>query len=266
MKRSIPTLFVVAVSMLGIMTQNSFAGHGGGHSQQQFHPQQNFHPQQQFQSSQSFSPHAPSGAGKFCGTNSCQPHCGNNGCWPYWPGLGGGCYSSYPVYLQRPNVVVQPVVIEVPGVPATVVGIDPPAVAANVVAAPPGDSSPSAANPALDAEKLPQVPVGGSVKLPGPDLGDKPGQAFLQMDAIVLPIQVTDWKSNGAALTLPFFGLQQPIKAAIVMVRADGQVARQSLIELLPAQPSNNRQPGGPNGPANNGPANNGPLVNPGPG
>jgi hypothetical protein len=87
------------------------------------------------------------------------------------------------------------------------------------------------------AEKLMQIPVGSTITLAGKDLGDAAGQVVVQIDKISLPAQMNEWKVDGANGTLPMLGLAGPTKAQLWMVKADGAVAANMAVELIPAQP-----------------------------
>jgi hypothetical protein len=142
----------------------------------------------------------------------CQKHCNNwcGPCWwwsPCWDPCYKSCYYPCTVYAY-PQVIVIPVQTVVAGVPV-----------APVV-----------------AEQLMQVPVGATITLQGNALGDQPGMLVLQIDKISLPSQVNEWKPDAVNATLPMLGLAGPTKAQLWMVRADGSVAAQVGIELLPAQ------------------------------
>jgi hypothetical protein len=81
-----------------------------------------------------------------------------------------------------------------------------------------------------------QIPVGATVTMQGTDLGDQLGMLVVQIDKISLPAQVNEWKPEGVNVTLPMLGLAGPTKAQLWMVRADGSVAANVAVELLPAQ------------------------------
>lgn len=139
----------------------------------------------------------------------CKKNCNNwcGPCWwwsPCWDPCYKSCYYPCTVYAY-PQVIVIPVQTVVAGVPVA-------------------------------AEQLMQVPVGATITLQGNALGDQPGMLVLQIDKISLPSQVNEWKPDAVNATLPMLGLAGPTKAQLWMVRADGSVAAQVAVELLPAQ------------------------------
>ncbi|MCI0361591.1 MAG: hypothetical protein L0211_24160 [Planctomycetaceae bacterium] len=141
----------------------------------------------------------------------CKKHC-NSWCGPtwWWSPCWDPCYKScyYPCTVYAyPQVIVIPVQTVVAGVPVAPV-----------------------------AEQLMQVPVGATITLQGNNLGDQLGMLVLQIDKISLPAQVNEWKPDAVNVTLPMLGLAGPTKAQLWMVRADGSVAAQVAVELLPAQ------------------------------
>jgi hypothetical protein len=164
----------------------------------------------------------------YCGpiSNPCYNPC-NNWCGPCWwwsPWYNSPCYTGcyYPSIYTYPT----PIVVEVP-VATTVV-------ATRAVVAPAAAVEPVAAEA---ADKLLQIPVGSTITLQGKDLGDKAGQVVVQVDKISLPAQMNAWKVDSAVATLPMIGLAGPTKAQLWMVKADGAVAANLAVELIPAQP-----------------------------
>lgn len=154
----------------------------------------------------------------------CDPcyHPSNKWCGPCWwwsPSFCNPCYTGcyYPPVYTYPQTIVMPVA-------TTVVA----PVATQVV--------PAAATEEV-AEKLMQIPVGSTITLQGKDLGEAAGQVVVQIDKISLPAQMNEWKADSANVTLPMLGLAGPTKAQIWMVKADGAVAANLAVELIPAQP-----------------------------
>ncbi len=84
------------------------------------------------------------------------------------------------------------------------------------------------------AAELPQVPVGATLELAGKDLGQMAGQVLLRMGALSLPAKVEVWNET-ITVTLPSFGLAEPVEAEIQIVRADGELDTAVAIELIPA-------------------------------
>jgi hypothetical protein len=150
-----------------------------------------------------------------CNPKPCDPCCkpSNKWCGPcwWWSPCWDPCYKScyYPCTVYAyPQTIVIPVQTVVVGAPV-----------APVV-----------------AEQLMQIPVGATVTLQGNNLGDQLGMLVVQIDKISLPAQVNEWKPEGVNVTLPMLGLAGPTRAQLWMVRADGTVAANVAVELLPAQ------------------------------
>jgi len=144
-----------------------------------------------------------------CNPKPCDP-CGkpsNKWCGPtwWWSPCWDPCYKScyYPCTVYAyPQTIVIPVVVGVPVV----------------------------------AEQVMQIPVGATVTLQGTNLGDQLGMLVVQIDKVSLPAQINEWKPEGVNVTLPMLGLAGPTRAQLWMVRADGTVAANIAVELLPAQ------------------------------
>lgn len=155
----------------------------------------------------------------------CPPWNPGGYCGPWHPLPGWfGCYNpcppicvTLPAYTSTPVVVTETVVVE---------GTAPAATEAEFV-------------PASAEEELLQVPVGATLTLSDKSLGEKQGQVVLQVDAMSVPGQVTEWKADQVTVTLPMFGLSEPTKSKIWLLRADGEVANVLAVELTPADPQN---------------------------
>ena len=144
-----------------------------------------------------------------CNPKPCDPCCKpcNKWCGPcwWWSPCWDPCYKScyYPCTVYAyPQTIVIPVVVGTPVV----------------------------------AEQVMQIPVGATVTLQGTNLGDQLGMLVVQIDKVSLPAQVNEWKPEGVNVTLPMVGLAGPTRAQLWMVRADGTVAANVAVELLPAQ------------------------------
>lgn len=139
------------------------------------------------------------------------------GCKPCWPpiilgcgpchGYYGGCYYP-PVYTYTETIIVP--------TSTTVVVTEP------------------KLTTVASVENLPQVPVGSTLTLNGKDLGAK-GQTLLMIDKLILGVQIDDWASDHATVTLPMLNISGPTKAEIVLVKADGYAASNVKVELVPA-------------------------------
>lgn len=91
-------------------------------------------------------------------------------------------------------------------------------------------------------EQLPEVQVGATLTLPGQALGNDAGVAMLRIGDITLGAMVNEWADNGVQLTLPMLGVEQPKRAEIVVMFANGQVVMTVPVKLLPAVPPAQQQ------------------------
>ena len=82
--------------------------------------------------------------------------------------------------------------------------------------------------------QLPQVPVGATLELAGQNLGQQAGQVLLKIGVLSLPTKVEAWDKT-ITVTLPSFGLEEPMVAELHVVRADGELDTVMAIELVPA-------------------------------
>lgn len=172
-----------------------------------------------------------------------QPH--NKWCGPCWWWSPSFCTPSYtgcyypPVYTY-PEPIVIPVATTVVNsttvVPAA--ATEPVADEAAEAAAEPAASEPAATEALAVAasEKPMQIPVGALITLQGKELGTDAGQVVVQIDEISLPAMMNEWQNESVQVTLPMLGLASATKANLWMVKADGTVAANIPVELVPAQ------------------------------
>jgi hypothetical protein len=97
-----------------------------------------------------------------------------------------------------------------------------------------GQVAPAVATEPVAQQPLTQVPNGAAITLQGTDLGDTAGQLVLVFGTISMPAQVTAWSPTAMSGTLPTLGLAEATKAQLWLVRADGTVAANMDIELIP--------------------------------
>ena len=86
-------------------------------------------------------------------------------------------------------------------------------------------------------QALPQVYLGSTIVVGGANYGAEAGQAVLQIGELSLPLTVQKWEANQVTITLPLAGLTNNTEATLHFFSADGQVANQVQVELLPAKP-----------------------------
>jgi hypothetical protein len=83
-----------------------------------------------------------------------------------------------------------------------------------------------------DSANLTVVPAGATIKLDGQDFGPRPGRVDIVAGNLVLSGTVASWSENALNITLPRVGLTAPMKAKIVVHRADGSVANETPFQL----------------------------------
>lgn len=86
-------------------------------------------------------------------------------------------------------------------------------------------------------EQLPEVTVGATITLPAQGLGNDAGIVMLRIGDMTFATIVNQWTDQGVEVTLPMIGLENPKRAEIVVLFANGQVALSTPVKLLPAIP-----------------------------
>jgi hypothetical protein len=97
---------------------------------------------------------------------------------------------------------------------------------------------PFAAQAAPVEPTLPQVAIGSTLMLDGESLGTEKGIVRLQINGMTLPVEVIEWTGNAVKVQLPKADLSRAVKAELEVLRADGSLASNSAIELMPATTS----------------------------
>lgn len=200
------------------------------------------------------------GGGKAPGTphHPCPPiviGCGPFGGWGGWvPPLPCGPV----VVTPAPEVVVVtvPQPTEMPTSPQPTVPPSTPQESGSVpspqsATEPPAQPAPSGpvevngdgatpASPLPASDRLLRVPVGATLTLQSPDLGTETGRLVLLVDKLALDATIQAWSQTQTTATLPALGIAEPLRALLVLVRADGRPASSVQLELMPAdwQPS----------------------------
>ncbi len=171
-----------------------------------------------------------------------QPH--NKWCGPCWWWSPSFCTPSYsgcyypPVYTY-PEPIVIPVATTVVNNTTVVPAAATEPVADEAAATGPAASELVAAEAlavATSSDKPMQIPVGSLITLQGKELGTDAGQVVVQIDEISLPALMNEWQDESVKVTLPMLGLAGATKANLWMVKADGTVAANVAVELVPAQ------------------------------
>jgi hypothetical protein len=91
---------------------------------------------------------------------------------------------------------------------------------------------PANAAVADDAASLTTVPAGATIKVDAQNLGPQPGRVSIVVGNLALPGVVANWSDNAVNITLPSVEVSGPVRAKIVVRRADGSVANETPFEL----------------------------------
>ncbi len=124
----------------------------------------------------------------------CPSHCHD---WCWFPCFGHG--FGYSNGFCFSTVVVQEVIVEVPVV----------------------------------IESLPQLVPGTTIVVAGQNLGLDKGQVLVQVGGIALPAEIVAWEMDKVTIVLPMVALMAPTKAELLVLRADGSMARKMPFEFV---------------------------------
>ncbi len=83
-----------------------------------------------------------------------------------------------------------------------------------------------------DSASLTVVPAGATIKVDAQNLGPQPGRVSIVVGNLALPGVVANWSDNAVKITLPQVEVTGPVRAKIVVRRADGSVANETPFEL----------------------------------
>jgi hypothetical protein len=83
-----------------------------------------------------------------------------------------------------------------------------------------------------DSANLTVVPAGATIKVDTQNLGSRPGRVSIVVGNLALPGVVANWSDNAVNITLPSVEVSGPVRAKIVVRRADGSVANETPFEL----------------------------------
>lgn len=133
----------------------------------------------------------------------------------------------------QPADPVHPILPEpvMPGYAAGPMPSDPPI-------APPAPTGPGLGEPAAPAppsEQLPQVTPGQQVSIEGSRLGVQPGVVSVSVAGLQLQAQVISWTDTKVDAVIPQLPLSAAATAEVAVVNAQGQVADQLDVLLVPA-------------------------------
>jgi hypothetical protein len=76
------------------------------------------------------------------------------------------------------------------------------------------------------------VPAGATIKVDAQNLGPQPGRVSIVVGNLSLPGVVANWNDNAVNITLPLVEVTGPVRAKIVVRRANGSVANETPFEL----------------------------------
>jgi hypothetical protein len=153
------------------------------------------------------------------------------GCHPWW-----FCPSWV---APAPVVYTEPIIIPVSVPAAPIVVASQPATSPSMLPTTEGPAATETAKPVTTTteEKIQQVPLGATLTLQAKELGEQAGQVIIQIEKIAMPALVSDWSASSVTATLPTVAIAENLRAELLLVKADGQVASSVKIELTPALP-----------------------------
>ena len=93
-------------------------------------------------------------------------------------------------------------------------------------------AAPANATVADDPASLTVVPAGATIKVDAQNLGLQPGRVSVVVGNLAIPGVVANWSDNAVNITLPSVEVSGPVRAKIVVRRADGSVANETPFEL----------------------------------
>jgi hypothetical protein len=125
-------------------------------------------------------------------------HNGHHGQFPWWKFQGGRGGYPYGQVVSRPVIVVNPVTV--PG-------------------------------PAARLELSP----GMELTISEADFGSAQGQAGLRLGEVMLSAEVVRWQPGAVVVRLPMAQIARSVSAELLLVRADGTLARELPFDLVPA-------------------------------
>lgn len=107
--------------------------------------------------------------------------------------------------------------------------------------APENLAAPQTAAPASEAsfapsvDDLPSVMVGSKLSLDDVEFGNASGSVRLKIGPMSVPVTVTEWTAKSVKVQLPTVDLETATPASLDVFKADGSIASQSGVKLMPA-------------------------------
>jgi hypothetical protein len=93
-------------------------------------------------------------------------------------------------------------------------------------------SAPANATVTDDSASLTVVPAGSTIKVDAQNLGLQPGRVSIVVGNLAFPGAIANWSDGAVNITLPQVEVTGPVRAKIVVRRADGSVANETPFEL----------------------------------
>jgi LysM repeat protein len=98
-----------------------------------------------------------------------------------------------------------------------------------------GTTTPTTNNKPAPTEPRTKLTVGSTLLVDGQTFGEKPGVARLRVNGLSLPIEVLEWTTSAVKIRLPKIEATTGTFADIEVLRADGNLASKSAVELTAA-------------------------------
>jgi hypothetical protein len=83
-----------------------------------------------------------------------------------------------------------------------------------------------------DSASLTVVPAGSTIKVDAQNLGPQPGRVSIVVGNLAMPGVVANWSDTAVNITLPQVEVTGPVRAKIVVRRANGSVANETPFQL----------------------------------
>jgi hypothetical protein len=98
-----------------------------------------------------------------------------------------------------------------------------------------GTITPATNNKPATTEPRTKLSDGSTLRVDGQTFGEKPGVARLRVNGLSLPVEVLEWTTSTVKIRLPQIEATTGTFADIEVLRADGNLASKSAVELTAA-------------------------------
>jgi hypothetical protein len=78
-----------------------------------------------------------------------------------------------------------------------------------------------------------EVPAGARITLFANFLGKESGVVLLQLEGTSMPCSIVDWRNESVTMELPKLSLKEPKKVDVVVIRAEGRIAKRFPVLLV---------------------------------